>query len=267
MTQAAPSSETVETDVEPMLAVYRHDVHKGRGRGHANAESRWGEIRVNEPVPLGADADAAMLSRPSGDPEQTVDNHGSPYRLSLLTGEVVGSVDGPEEIRSAFQELVSLEDPVEMHKAWLDSSVAAVFNESEYYPYTSLKYHTLLTAALLDTYRAGFAFEDLYLRVTPPDDLTPHRTLLKTPQFGLRLTGNPDPPASRLGDHPSRSFADVWSRLPEHPIPVERDRRWRILDAQLRRIRSWSTALQYIEDFVAWADRDDVHGMGDVNDG
>ncbi len=44
-----------------------------------------------------------------------------------------------------------------MHRAWLTSDVASGFNESIYYPYTSLKYHTLIVAALL---------VDILLRVT-----------------------------------------------------------------------------------------------------
>jgi hypothetical protein len=34
------------------------------------------------------------------------------------------------------------------------------------------------------------------------------------------------------------------------PLPVDAGRRWRVLDAQLRRVRSWSTALQFIEDYT-----------------
>jgi len=66
------------------------------------------------------------------------------------------------------------------------------------------------------------------------------------------VTGEPgEPPAARLGDEPARCFADVWARLPEHPFDVDSERRWRVLDAQLRRIRSWSAALQFIEEFLA----------------
>jgi len=67
--------------------------------------------------------------------------------------------------------------------------------------------------------------------------------------LALHVTGDPgDRPSTRLGEFPARSFADVWSRLPEHPIDVGSSREARLLDAQLRRIRSWSTALQYVED-------------------
>jgi len=67
----------------------------------------------------------------------------------------------------------------------------------------------------------------------------------------LHLSPDKDDERSvRLGDAPARSFADRWSQLPVHPLAVDDDRQARILDAQLRRIRSWSVALQYIEDVV-----------------
>ena len=244
-------SEAV-TDVVPMLAVYRHDAHKLRGRSHSSARDQVAGVRVNETVPLGADRDAALLSRPSGEPEQTLPARESPSRVSLLTGDAVmtGSVsaDGRD---AAVRELVRIEDPVVMHEAWLSSDVAGLFNESVFYPHTSLQYHTLLAAALLDNYRAGFEFEELFLTVEDPDgSVTPHRTVLSTPDMQLCVTGEPgDRPAARLGDGPSRYFADVWARLPEHPLDVDGDRVWRVLDAQLRRIRSGSAALQFVVEF------------------
>lgn len=73
----------------------------------------------------------------------------------------------------------------------------------------------------------------------------------------LCVTGEPgDRPAARLGDEPTRCFADVWARLQNHPFDVDGDRVWRVVDAQLRRIQSWSVALQFIEEFPA------VHGVG-----
>jgi hypothetical protein len=211
-------------------------------------------LSVNQDVPLSADRDAALLSRPDGEPELTVANHQSPYRLSLLSGESAVEDVGATEIESAVKDLVTIADPVAAHQAWLDSWVATLFSESLYYPYTSLKFHTLLVAALLSNYRAGFDFEELHLVVdNTTQEPTPHRTVLDTDQVSLRVTAEPgDRPAAALGPRPARSFADTWSRLPEHPGDANGNRAWRVLDAQLRRIRSWSTALQFIEDFVAW---------------
>ena len=236
-----------------MLAVYRHDVHKLRGRSHEGAVEEVAGRRVNEAVPRGADADAALLSRPRGDPEQTLPAHESPFRLSLLTGETVAEEASVDAFREDVWDLVMIEDPEVAHAAWLSSGVAAVFNEATYYPYTSVKYHVLLAAALLSNYRAGAAFEELCLVVDDPDEaVIPHRTVLEVGPVSLRVTAEPEGRlAAGLGAGPARSFADVWSRLPELPVDVDGSRRWRVLDAQLRRVRSWSAALQFIEDYVA----------------
>jgi hypothetical protein len=243
-----PHAVDTAADADPLVAAYRHDTHKLCLRSHAAAREEFAGIRVNEQVPLGADQDAALLSRPRGEPTQTVENHQSPYRLSLLTGEVtVPQSQTSADRTDAVRELIQITDPEEMHAAWLAASVPAQIAESMYYPYTSLKYHTLLTATLSDTYREGAEFGDLFL-VVDPDGPTPQRTIIDTDAVTLSLTTTPgDRPAAWLGPAPARSWAGVWQRLPEHPLPETR--RARTLDAQLRRIRSWSTALQYIEDF------------------
>jgi hypothetical protein len=253
---SAESSELQAGDdegVSVMVGVYRHDVHKARLRSHADAEDWVAGVRVNQEVPRGADGDAALLSRPRGEPSQTFEGHDSPYRLSLVSGSISPQVE-TASVWPAVRDLIQVEDPVELHAAWLASREVGVFSESVYYPYTSLKYHTLLAAALFDNYRAGYEFEDLYLAVESAGEGTPsvvpHRTVLQTAEVALTVTGEPDGrPAARFGDAPARSFADAWSRLPEHPFQADSGREWRILDAQLRRIQSWSTALQYIEDY------------------
>ncbi|ESS12024.1 MAG: hypothetical protein A07HR60_00962 [uncultured archaeon A07HR60] len=143
-----------------------------------------------------------------------------------------------------------------MHRAWLTSDVASGFNESIYYPYTSLKFHTLLVAALLDNSRAGRAFEDLLLVVDGPQEIVPYRTVYAGDRFALRIdesaAGNP---WARLGSRPWRSWASTWTRLTAHPLDTDSDKHDMVLDANLRRIWSWSTALQYIEDFETQGER------------
>lgn len=259
-TDLYPSTPTAaETDADPMLAVYRHDTHKLLLRSHRAARETYGGVRVNEQVPLGADRDAALLSRPRGNPDQTT-NHQSPLRISLVTGTRDASeAETNREIEQAVRDLVTIEEPERMHAAWLESSVATRCNEAMQFPYTSLKYHTLLAGALYANYCAGHAFADLWLVVNEHDKVVPHRTILQAAECSLRLTATPgDRPATPLGDTPARSWADVWSRLPEHPLPDTRH--GRILDAQLRRIRSWSTALQYLEEYQETARRLGVTG-------
>ena len=245
----------------PLLTTYRHDVHKLRGRSHDAADDEFVGVQVNQDVPHGADSDAALLSRPRGEPEQTVANHESPRRLSLVTGSPASSEMSASDIEAAIRGLSSIGNPEAAHAAWLGSEVAALFNESVYYPYTSVKYHVLLAAALVSNYEAGASFEDLFLVVDDPDAaVVPHRTVLATPAVSLRVTHEPgDRPAASLGAAPARSFADVWARVPEHPLDTDGNRRAMILDSQLRRIRSWSAALQFIEDYTAVVD-----GVGGV---
>nr|WP_245705811.1 hypothetical protein [Halobellus clavatus] len=72
---------------DTMVAVYHHDAHKMNGQPHDYAPETFAGVPVNQTVPHGADGDASALSRPSGQPEQTVENHETLYRLSLIEGE------------------------------------------------------------------------------------------------------------------------------------------------------------------------------------
>ena len=239
---------------EPLLTAYRHDAHKFTGRAHESAPETLDEIPVNQSVPYGADGDAAALSRPSGEPTQTVTTHETPYRLSVLDGtsQYDPATFSRPVLEDAIQELLTETAAEALHEAWLTTTVASGFNESSYYPYTSLKYHTLLVAALCDLYREGHEFEDVKLVIDPAETIIPHRTIYSGEAFTLRLdTTAQTRPATRLGSRPWRSWASVWSRLDSHPLQTNSDREEMLLDANLRRICSWSTALQYIEDFKA----------------
>ncbi|MDB9281629.1 hypothetical protein PN416_17220 [Halorubrum ezzemoulense] len=237
---------------DAMVAAYRHDAHKMNGQPHDYAPETFAGVPVNQTVSHGADGDASALSRPSGQPEQTMENHETLYRLSLIEGE---SRYDPQEftrngVESAVRELLTEDDPETMHRAWLDSSVVSAFTESVYYPYTSLKYHTLLVAALLDNYRDGHEFADLRLVVDDADEIVPHRTVYAGEEFALRIdVDDRGQPSARLGSRPWRSWASAWNRLEAHPLETAHDKYDMVLDANLRRIGAWSTALQYIEDF------------------
>jgi len=88
----------------------------------------------------------------------------------------------------------------------LTSDIAALFNEAVSYPYTSLKYHTLLVAAFLDNYRDGHAFSDLQLVVDDAETIVPHRTVFAGDRFTLRIIGaETNRPSTGLGDQPRRS--------------------------------------------------------------
>lgn len=119
-----------------LVNCYRHDAHKMNGQSHDDAPETFAGVSVNQTVPHSADGDASALSRPNGKPEQTMENHETVYRLSLIEGE---SRYDPEEftrngVESAVRDLLTEDDPAAMHRAWLESDVVSAFNESVYYP-------------------------------------------------------------------------------------------------------------------------------------
>jgi len=241
---------------DTMLTAFRHDTHKFIGESHTDAREEFAGVTVNQSVPHGADGDAAALSRPQQKQEQTVPTHDDHYRLSLLTGETAYNPGefSSATIQSELVGLIGIEDAQTAHKRWLTSDVAAGFNESVYHPYTSLKYHTLLVGALLDNYRAGHEFADLRLIVEPPGEVVPFRTVFDCGRFALRIGIKPvGYPSARLGSCPWRSWASTWNRLTAHPLDVDHNKWDMTLDGNLRRVQSWSTALQYIEDFEGWS--------------
>ena len=149
-----------------------------------------------------------------------------------------------------MRSLLTVDDSETIHRTWLDSHVVSAFNESVYYPYTSLKYHTLLVAALLDNYRADHEFGGLRLVIDRANEIVPHRTVYAGEEFALRIDHDAHgQPSTRLGSHPWRSWASTWNRLTTHPLDMTHNKYGMVLDTNLRRIGAWSTALQYIEDF------------------
>jgi hypothetical protein len=230
---------------------YRHDAHKMRGRPHGSGADRLAGVDVNQDVPEGADLDASELSRPRGEPEFTVDGHETHYRLSTLTGQSRYDEDefNLRQYSDKLNALIAVDNSVDMHEAWLRTDLASAFNESVFYPYTSLKYHTLLVAALLDNYRDGVGFGQLNLVVDPAEVVVAHRTVFADERFSLRISSDPGgQPHARIGSRPWMSWSSAWSRLTDHPVD-HTEREDMVLDANLRRIQSWSTALQYIEDY------------------
>lgn len=240
---------------DQMLLTYRHDAHKMRGGSHSAGSGEIAGVKVNEDVPYGADKDASDMSRPPGSPQQVMDDHDTHYRISLITGDTAYDARGfsLKQVESDLKDLLTTEDAKEMHKRWLNEEVVSAFNESTYYPYTSLKYHTLLVAALVANYRDGYEYDDLYLCVT--DEVVTHKTVYSG-KFSLSILPRKQGEGhAKLSDNPWRNWNSVWSRLTYIPIDNEENRFGMTLDAQLRRIKAWSTALQYIEDYQTWWDK------------
>jgi hypothetical protein len=67
----------------------------------------------------------------------------------------------------------------------------------------------------------------------------------------LDIAPHERPESAKLSSYPMQNFASVWNRLPEHPWGNTNDNHLTLIDSQLRRIKAWSTALQYLEDALA----------------
>lgn len=246
-----------------ILNTFKHDEHKTRGAGHSRTR-RVGEPEWNQQVMFGADKIAATMSRPhpssiksrAKELKGTENNH---YRISLLTRKRLYEA-GVFDITTEEKELdkiFHIKDSEKLLKEWLDSYTIAGFNESYFSPYTSLKYHTLLTVALVFNCLQDNEYDELYLHFMKNGERDFY-TIYDGDNFLLKIapldvfeeTGT-----SKIAfkmdngsvDRAWMHFGRTWARLTK--IKVGRH-----LDACLRQMRSWSTALQFIDDFrrVGW---------------
>jgi len=250
------------TDMQ-MIETYRHDAHKMSGRSHESAPEEWLGVSVNADVPYGADGDASAMSRPNGKPEQVLHGHETHYRREIDTGDTLYDPQSfnLQAYSDKLQALLETEDAEEMHRNWLANDVVAGFNEAVYYPYTSLKYHTLLVGALVDCYRNGHEYDDLGLWLSDTNDPTQFRTIFQysgsdlVPAFTLDIRPHERGKSAKLSSYPMRNFSSVWNRLPAHAWR-HNDEQIKWLDANLRRIEAWSTALQYLDNTLAEVNTD-----------
>ena len=206
---------------------------------------------------LGVDSWAARMSRSPmpNDSSRLAVGDETFYRISLLTSLCCYD---PEEfmwaaVKEHIFELHSIEDPEKLHRIWLKDCVVSGYNESPYHPYTSLKYHTVLAASLYDNLvRSGKGRmeytdggEGICMVLRGPTDLQA-TCIFAGPEFSLHLDreARPSEPAAPIGGAPARNFGDVWSNMPRLPRLPRR------VDAMLRRIASWTVALQYLEEVL-----------------
>ena len=231
--------------VDQMRVAYLHDFHKMEMHPHVSVDGGTGHK-----VPFNADRDASSLSR--GQPAAIHPDVQGRYRISLIDRR---SFYDPhrfskrltEAARAELRKLCEGDDLNAVHEHWLKSQLPSKYNEGPLYPYTSLKYHTLLVAALLWNYINNHKFDTLCLAISLSARVDPSTICLAgssslhlVPLSGL---GRFDCGSKLGGSKPHPNFGDVWQRLEVNP-PTPRH-----LDAALRQIGEWSTALQLVEDW------------------
>jgi hypothetical protein len=128
-------------------------------------------------------------------------------------------------------------DPIRLHKKILNSELLNLYNEAITYPYTSLKYHLLLSCSIYYNLFQGHDIFNLYLCENGKVD-SPFQIIFKNNEIEWALT--PHKGISRVWQR----FDLTWIRRITESIGGDR-----VLDGLLSSITSWSAALATIEDY------------------
>jgi hypothetical protein len=230
----------LETDIK--LAI-KHDIHKIYGMKHTN------DIKLKFPV----DGFASNMSRNyTRKPEWNNDDRN--YRISLK--------DGYSLIPARYEERMEMRTRIEeKYEQFKDKGINATtmfenllacedlsaFNESPDLEFTSLKYHTILVTVLYYHYLRGYKFDDMYFGII---DIKDNNDFFETifldieheKCFVLRPTSTGLKSYTKLGE-PRENFNNVISRCGNTEY-IDKEAL-----SNMRRIVSWSTGLQYYDDF------------------
>ncbi|MHA1651755.1 MAG: hypothetical protein ACTSYB_16300 [Candidatus Helarchaeota archaeon] len=220
-----------------ILAILRHDLHKIRITGALKHRAA-----LQDELARRADGTAAWMSR-----NFLRENFRKQlYRNSLIfpmrnvTNTRTLANLHRVEAASLFQET----DPLKLHAAILRSKLLNLYAEARRFPYTSLKYHILLTCALYYNFRSGFGLKDLYLCENQSTE-SPFQVIYRdlTREWAL-LPHCPSKGLSKL--YPN--FYTIWERRKYQSVGGEHQTFAELLCT----IGSWTVALATLEEFVAF---------------
>jgi len=216
--------------MDEYLTILTHDLHKIKTKNY----SKHSDSLPDKMMKI-ADSVASMISRNMGEFENKTH---TPYRRTILSFKS-NSIDRISKIQltNVLTNLFSEKDPIKLHEKILDSNELNSFNEAQNHPFTSLKYHLLLTCALYYNLKRGHKWYQLHLHENPQKcnqfqiiykDLDSCREWVLLPSSGL----------SRV----QAKFHDTWDRRLETIIEDES------IDNLLSRTASWSMALAIMEE-------------------
>ncbi len=190
-----------------------------------------------------ADRDASLMSRYKGAYEDMTAEFLS---RSLIFEREISERTRKEYEKYCIKEYINNNDTTEiLHKKLLDDRIIGLFNEVTTMPYTSLKYHTLLVCALHYNYKKGYDFQNLFLQCTTEKPKDKYTIIFQYNNFWFSIKN--DPSGAKIGA-PSQHFGNTIGRLNDIQLPEF------IID-NLRRIRSWSIGLQYLEDVLIFINK------------
>lgn len=213
-----------------------HDSHKVFKTRHGTKHGLIPNIKLN----TSADKDAEKLSRPL---------------IAIKKGEMSGDYlnksfisekNYDEKNRKQFERdfikiyLHSNETIDVIHENLLNDNILSNFNEITSMPYTSLKYHTLLTVALHYNYLIGNDLKDLYLNYYKESPKERFTIIFRYYNHYFVIDNNKN--GGRIGSKATTNFGDTINRI-GYSINLQD-----FIIENLKRTRSWSIGLQYLED-------------------
>ena len=133
-------------------------------------------------------------------------------------------------------------DPFILHQKILDSKPLNLYSEARSYPYTSLKYHILLSCALYYNLKNGSKLKDLYFCETRPKE-SPFQIIYQDSFRTWAIAPLQKEGIAKI--HPK--FYLTWER--RRKISFGGDHQ--IFDELLTTIGSWTVALATVEDFFS----------------
>jgi len=220
-----------------MLAILRHDLHKIRITGalkHRDA--------LHDELAVRADGTAAWMSRNF----LREKFQKKLYRKSLIfpMRNVTNTRTLANLQRVEAAHLFQESDPLKLHIAILNSKLLNLYVEARRFPYTSLKYHILLTCALYYNFKLGFELKDLYLCENYSSESTFQVIYRDASREWAILPQCPTKGLSKL--YPK--FYTTWERRKYQSIGGEHQTFGELLST----IGSWSVALATLEEFIAF---------------
>lgn len=193
-----------------------------------------------------ADRDASRMSRYKRAYEDMTAEFLS---MSFIFEREISEHARKEYEKYCIKEYINSNDVTEiLYEKLLNDKIVGLFNEVTTMPYTSLKYHTLLVCVLHYNYKLGRDFQNLFLHCNTEKPKDKYTIIFQYRNFWFSI--NNDPSGAKIGA-PIPHFGNTIGRLNDIQLPEF------IID-NLRRIRSWSIGLQYLEDILVFINEKEV---------
>lgn len=219
--------------MEGIVSVLKHDLHKMKIPGFLPHKKSLSEENMKT-----ADRISSWFSRNSEKNDFNLEDRlyiRSSFILNIEEKQIKNQI---HQNRIEIFEIFKESDPLKLHFKILNSQLLNKFSEAIQYPYSSFKFHLLLTCAIYYNLCQGFQWHKLYLCENGEKE-SQYQIIYqdKDREWALLPNGG----MSRV--HPK--FSITWVRRTILSIGgVEI-----ILDQLLSQIESWSAALATIEDW------------------